>query len=277
MKQNLPGILADHQIRELCLPPTFMVSEQFRVPYARNLQGQPLFQMREVLSWKTKEELDQIIRQWHNTRPDDYEGIVAYRELSQEQRDQFKPMISPFEPDQVRDRKVYVGEGRFENPLHRNEKIVSYGLTSYGYDVRCSREFKIFTNINSTVVDPHNFDDNSFVDFVGDVCIVPPNSFVLARTLEHFIIPRNVVADCVGKSTYARFGLSIMVTPLEPEWEGYLTLEFANTTPLPIKLYAGEGCGQIRFFEGSAPCEVSYKDRGGKYQGQPAEVVTPKV
>lgn len=148
------------------------------------------------------------------------------------------------------------------------EKIVSYGTSSYGYDVRCANEFKIFTNIHSSVVDPKNFDENSFVNKVGDTCIIPPNSFVLARTVEYFRIPRNILTICLGKSTYARCGIIVNVTPLEPEWEGHVTLEFSNTTPLPAKIYANEGVAQMLFLESDEVCEVSYKDRGGKYQGQ---------
>ena len=148
------------------------------------------------------------------------------------------------------------------------KRIVSYGTSSYGYDVRCSTEFKIFTNINAAVVDPKAFDDSSFIEFQGDVCIIPPNSFVLARTIEYFRIPRNVLTICVGKSTYARCGIIVNVTPFEPEWEGYVTLEFSNTTPLPAKIYANEGVAQVIFFESEEECEISYKDRKGKYQGQ---------
>jgi len=165
-----------------------------------------------------------------------------------------KGMIEPFEPGQVRE--------------VNGQRIVSYGTSSYGYDVRCAHEFKIFTNINSSIVDPKNFDEKSFVDFEGDVCIIPPNSFVLARTMEYFRIPRDVLTICLGKSTYARCGIIVNVTPLEPEWEGYVTLEFSNTTPLPAKIYAGEGCAQMLFIGGDEECEVSYRDRGGKYQGQ---------
>ena len=163
-------------------------------------------------------------------------------------------MIEPFEPNQVR----YVD----------NRKIVSYGTSSYGYDIRCAHEFKVFTNINSTIVDPKDFDPASFVDVVSDVCIIPPNSFALARTVEYFRIPRNVLTICLGKSTYARCGIIVNVTPFEPEWEGFVTLEFSNTTPLPAKIYANEGCAQVLFFEGDEECETSYRDRGGKYQGQ---------
>ncbi len=163
-------------------------------------------------------------------------------------------MIVPFEPGQIRE--------------SANGKVISYGTSSYGYDIRCSNEFKIFTNINSAVVDPKQFDENSFVDFVGDVCIIPPNSFALARTIEYFRIPRNVLTICLGKSTYARCGIIVNVTPFEPEWEGYVTLEFSNTTPLPAKIYANEGIAQVLFFESDEPCETSYRDRNGKYQGQ---------
>jgi dCTP deaminase len=160
---------------------------------------------------------------------------------------------------------------RFESGQVRSvdgRRIVSYGTSSYGYDVRCAPEFKIFTNINSTIVDPKNFDPKNFVDFDGDVCIIPPNSFALARTVEYFRIPRNVMVICLGKSTYARCGIIVNVTPLEPEWEGHVTLEFSNTTPLPARIYAGEGVAQFLFFESDETCETSYKDRGGKYQGQ---------
>jgi len=171
-------------------------------------------------------------------------------------------MIEPFEAGQVRSK----GEDR----------LISYGTSSYGYDVRCSREFKVFTNINSATVDPKRFDENSFVDVVGDVCVIPPNSFALASTVEYFRIPRNVLTICLGKSTYARCGIIVNVTPLEPEWEGHVTLEFSNTTTLPAKIYANEGVAQMLFFESDEVCEVSYKDRGGKYQGQTG-VTLPKA
>ena len=173
-----------------------------------------------------------------------------------------KRMIEPFEPDQVRAAEI----GR----------IISYGTSSYGYDVRCAGEFKVFTNINSTIVDPKKFDEKSFVDVQADVCIIPPNSFALARTVEYFRIPRSVLVICLGKSTYARCGIIVNVTPLEPEWEGHVTLEFSNTTPLPAKIYANEGAAQMIFFESDEVCATSYKDRGGKYQGQKG-VTLPKA
>ena len=153
---------------------------------------------------------------------------------------------------------------------------VSYGLSSYGYDVRCADEFKIFTNINSATVDPKNFDEDSFIDIKSEVCVIPPNSFALARTVEYFKIPRNVLTICLGKSTYARCGIIVNVTPLEPEWEGHVTLEFSNTTSLPAKIYANEGVAQMLFFESDELCEISYADRKGKYQGQMG-VTPPKV
>jgi dCTP deaminase len=159
-------------------------------------------------------------------------------------------MIEPFEDRQVR------------------QGVVSYGLSSYGYDIRVADEFKVFTNINSTVVDPKNFDASSFVDFKTDVCIIPPNSFALAKTVEYFRIPRDVLTVCVGKSTYARCGLIVNVTPFEPEWEGFVTLEISNTTPLPARVYANEGIAQVLFFQSDEPCEVSYADKKGKYQKQ---------
>jgi dCTP deaminase len=151
--------------------------------------------------------------------------------------------------------------------------VVSYGVSSYGYDMRVADEFKIFTNVHSAIVDPKAFSEESFVDFKGDVCIVPPNSFALARSVEYFRIPRSVLTICVGKSTYARCGILTNVTPFEPGWEGYVTLEISNTTPLPAKIYANEGIAQVLFFEADAECEVSYADKKGKYQGQSG--VTP--
>jgi dCTP deaminase len=169
-----------------------------------------------------------------------------------------KNMIEPFADKQVRN------------------GVISYGVSSYGYDVRVASEFKIFTNVFSATVDPKNFDVNSMVDYSGDVCIVPPNSFALARTVEYFRIPRNVLTVCLGKSTYARCGIIVNVTPFEPEWEGYVTLEISNTTPLPAKIYANEGLAQVLFFEADEECEVSYADKKGKYQKQQS-IVLPKL
>lgn len=172
-------------------------------------------------------------------------------------------MIEPFERDQVR--------------LNNNgEKVISYGTSSYGYDIRCADEFKVFTNINSTIVDPKNFNPQNFVEIQADSCIIPPNSFALSRTVEYFKIPRKILTVCLGKSTYARCGIIVNVTPFEPEWEGYVTLEFSNTTPLPAKIYANEGVAQVLFFESDEECNISYKDRNGKYMGQ-VGVTLPKA
>jgi len=171
-------------------------------------------------------------------------------------------MIEPYEADQVR----YFG----------GDRVISYGVSSYGYDVRCADEFKIFTNVHSKIVDPKNFDRDAFVDIKGDSCVIPPNSFALARTIEYFRIPRSILTVCLGKSTYARCGIIVNVTPLEPEWEGHVTLEFSNTTSLPAKIYANEGVAQMLFFESDEICDISYADRGGKYQGQTG-VTLPKT
>ena len=167
-------------------------------------------------------------------------------------------MIEPFVDSQVRD------------------GVISYGVSSYGYDVRVADEFMIFTNVHSAIVNPKHFDTKSMVEFKGDVCVIPPNSFALARTVEYFRIPRKVLTVCLGKSTYARCGLIVNVTPFEPEWEGYVTLEISNTTPLPAKIYANEGLAQVLFFEADEECEVSYADKKGKYQGQKS-IVLPKL
>ena len=167
-------------------------------------------------------------------------------------------MIEPFVDGQVRD------------------GVISYGVSSYGYDIRVSNEFKVFTNVYNSVVDPKNFDDKSFVEINDDVCIIPPNSFALARTVEYFRIPRSVITLCVGKSTYARCGIIVNVTPFEPEWEGYVTLEISNTTPLPAKIYANEGIAQVLFFESDEICDISYADKKGKYQKQ-VGITTPKL
>jgi len=173
--------------------------------------------------------------------------------MAQERR-----MIEPFVDGQIRD------------------GVISYGLSSYGYDVRVGNDFKIFTNVHSAIVDPKNFNPQSFVDHHGDACVIPPNSFVLAQTVEYFRIPRDVITICLGKSTYARCGLIVNVTPFEPEWEGFVTLEISNTTPLPARIYANEGIAQVLFFQANEVCEVSYADRKGKYQFQQS-IVLPQI
>lgn len=170
-------------------------------------------------------------------------------------------MIEPFIDGQVR----FLDDGT---------KVISYGLSSYGYDLRVADEFKVFTNLKSSIIDPKDFDNNAFIDVRGPYCIIPPNSFALARSVEYFRIPRSVLTMCIGKSTYARCGIIVNVTPFEPEWEGYVTLEISNTTPLPAKIYAHEGLAQVIFYEGDEVCETSYADRGGKYQGQ-LEITLP--
>lgn len=184
-------------------------------------------------------------------------GVMSDKWIRQMARE--RRMIEPFVEKQVR------------------EGVISYGVSSYGYDIRCADEFHIFTNINSTVVDPKNFDPKSFVPIKTDVCIIPPNSFALARTVEYFRIPREVITVCVGKSTYARCGIIINVTPFEPEWEGHVTLEISNTTPLPAKIYANEGIAQVLFFEGDQVCQTSYADKKGKYQQQEACITLPRL
>jgi dCTP deaminase len=175
------------------------------------------------------------------------------RKMAREHR-----MIEPFSDSQVRN------------------GVISFGVSSYGYDIRVANEFKIFTNVYSAVVDPKHFDPKSMVDFAGEVCVIPPNSFALARTVEYFRIPRSVLTVCLGKSTYARCGIIVNVTPFEPEWEGFVTLEISNTTPLPAKIYANEGIAQVLFFEADEPCEISYADKKGKYQAQQS-IVLPKL
>ncbi|MFY7842427.1 MAG: dCTP deaminase [Rhabdochlamydiaceae bacterium] len=179
------------------------------------------------------------------------------RKMAQEQG-----MISPFEEKQIKSID--------------HQKVISYGLSSYGYDLRVASHFKIFTNLNNSIIDPKNFSDHAFMDFEGDVCIVPPNSFALAHSVEYFKIPRNVLTICLGKSTYARCGIIVNVTPFEPEWEGTVTLEISNTTPLPAKIYANEGLAQVIFLASDEVCEVSYADRNGKYMKQ-SHITLPKT
>jgi len=180
---------------------------------------------------------------------------------------QTRSMIEPFVKDQVR--QIFTADGAYR-------PVISYGVSSYGYDMRIADEFKIFTNVHSAVVDPKEMVQESYVDFEGEVCTIPPNSFVLGRSVEYFRIPRSVLTICLGKSSYARCGLIVNVTPFEPEWEGYVTLEVSNTTPLPARIYANEGIAQVLFFEADEECECSYADRKGKYQSQKG-IVLPKV
>lgn len=254
-------IKSDRWIRQQCTPPEKVIlvgnyTPQYTVAMLRieDIDPQEFF---EEYRGKRPEMIKRLALMANK-----YPEVLPY-ELTEEEIANWKPMIEPFSPELVREAN--------------GEKIVSYGTSSYGYDIRCGREFKIFTNINSTIVDPKNFDPNSFVEVVGDYCIIPPNSFALARTMEYLRIPRNVLTVCLGKSTYARCGIVVNVTPFEPEWQGFATLEFSNTTPLPAKIYAGEGCAQVLFFESDEECETSYKDRNGKYQCQGPEPIPPKL
>lgn len=250
------SILSDKQIRALCEKPAYSFIF-YRDPNKKSNWFKPL---------------QSVKHHWYDAN--DHVGLKAYIDkvkASEGWEDyvmvgvdpDFKPMVEPYESGQVRQ-------------LENGSRIVSYGTSSFGYDVRCADEFKIFTNVNSTIIDPKNFDDKSFVEFKGDCCIIPPNSFALARTVERFRIPRDVVTICLGKSTYARCGIIVNVTPFEPEWEGYVTLEFSNTTPLPAKIYANEGCAQVLFLQGNQNPEVSYADRNGKYMSQTG-VVPPRM
>ena len=242
-------ILSDRQIRSRCVAPTHQISRISRVGMRVIEHG-----AEDVIM--TDKDVEDLVKMGR--------ASPQFRVYSPTEREAFQAMIEPFEPDQIR--------------RIADKKVISYGTSSYGYDVRCANEFKIFTNVNSTIVDPKNFDDKAFVDVTADEIIIPPNSFALARTVEYFRIPRDVLVICLGKSTYARCGIIVNVTPLEPEWEGHVTLEFSNTTPLPAKIYANEGCAQFLFLHNSISgiCEQSYKDRGGKYQGQTG-VVTPRM
>lgn len=252
------GLLSDREIRRLCIKPTHIylhangyreyISAPFTETEIRLIEHYAYVQshhqglgMPPKINW----ELGNII-------PVTDDEIVNW-----------KPMLTPFVNECVR----VDAEG---------QKVISYGLSSYGYDLRAAPEFKIFTNVNSVISDPKNFDNRSYIDFEGDTCIIPANSFILARTLEKFNMPSNVVADFITKSTLARVGIQTICTPAEPGWEGFLTLEFANTSPLPVKFYANEGCVQMRCFR-SNDCDVTYADRGGKYMSQKAEITLPKV
>lgn len=246
-------IKSDRWIRRKSIPPTHLL-------YVRPGSSEVKEPAWEGIT-HTREQLESLEARFWAVRLKDNDPIVTG----------FKPMIEPFEYGQVRKKHV---KNQVLND--RIDPVISYGTSSYGYDVRCGNKFKVFTNINSATVDPKNFDEGAFVDIESDVCIIPPNSFALAQTVEYFRIPRNVLTICLGKSTYARCGIIVNVTPLEPEWEGQVTLEFSNTTTLPAKIYANEGVAQMLFLESDEACETSYKDRGGKYQGQTG-VTVPRM
>ena len=251
------SIKSDRWIKRMCNHPIGMVVHKPNVSHTQSVFKRWYY--RHPKNVFTNEETTYLFDNFTFTSFEDNIAELKKRVLD---IPEWKPLISPFI-----DKGISQVDGA---------KVMSYGVSSYGYDIRCAPEFKVFTNIHSTVVDPKNFDEKSFVDFHGDSCIIPPNSFALARTVEYFRIPRNVLTICLGKSTYARCGIIVNVTPLEPEWEGYVTLEFSNTTPLPAKIYAGEGCAQVLFFESDEDCEVSYADKKGKYQNQGAFIVPAK-
>jgi dCTP deaminase len=281
------SILSDSQIRAASELPSLVVLNQLVTFYSNKT---PEFYDQLNLNQFGSNDWIAATENCQHLRRHGYE----YRPLTVDERENWKPMISPFVGEQVKkimrdpteaeqlafnnghhelgDGKPYaLPEGAtvtLRDGLQIPQKVVSYGLSSYGYDVRLTRKFKIFTNVNNTVIDPLDFDENAFVDFEGDVCIIPPNSFVLAASEEYFNMPADVTGLVLGKSTLARCGCSCLATPLEAGWSGQVTLEFANTTPLPMKLYAGQGAAQVLFFQGSMPAEVSYATRSGKYQGQ---------
>lgn len=266
------AVLSDHEIKELCTAPKFMVTLKQQKPVENGVVSLPTFI--KMGSNETLENLTQGVKS---------KIIESFQPITEEDILKYPVMISPFVDHQVRYRVNTVNPElnveRFDEELDvtvKDQRIVSYGLSSQGYDFRVANEFKIFTNKNNVVIDPLNFDESCFETFIGDACIVPPNSFVLARTVEKFRMPENVIGICVGKSTLARCGLEILVTPLECGWEGYLTLEYANVTSSPILLHANMGGGQIVFHLGNKP-EVTYADRKGKYHHQGAEVVTARV
>lgn len=253
----------DRWIIQQSTPPKFVVT---KVTFAGTGFDAQSLQLSEIveLSWHSEDELRQLVELHQNATRDivgNYAlGVKSFRPVRPEDLERWQPMIEPFTPQQTRE------EVR-DNGTTTRERVISYGVSSFGYDVRIADEFMIFTNVNSVQVDPKSFNEKSFVRFQGDVCVIPPNSFVLARSLEYFRMPRNVSGLVLGKSTYARCGVNCIATPLEPGWEGHITLEYINGTPLPARLYANEGAAQVQFFEGDAPL-VSYADRGGKYQGQ---------
>lgn len=280
MSRNLPSILNDRQIRELCETPSFEVSEV--VDWLPNTDGILTIAHSVIYqSNKTREELHLAEATHWNKQSSHSTGVVGFRDLTEEEKEKFQPMISPFEATQVRTREVdltrgHSGEKPFCGPTSKQEKIISYGLSSHGYDVRLGRKFKIFSNIKSVISDPLNMSDDCYVDHEGDFCIIPPNSYILGYTIETFNMPRDVIAICLGKSTYARAGAAINVTPIEAGFCGQVVIEISNLTPLPLKVHAEMGIAQFLFLRSSEPCEVSYADRAGKYQNQTG-ITTAKV
>jgi dCTP deaminase len=285
------SILADSEIRQLCTPPNFVVKTN--VPSSSNNSGNLVHYLPSQIksfSYLTEEEIKFKIRMSNSTNlGNETLGVVSYRHLFQEEIDQFKPMISPYVTGQVRTQlrnptanelqeweqarhSGYVPDHFVSDDidvgLQIKEKIISYGQSSYGYDVRLADEFKIFTNINNALIDPLNMSNQCYVDHKGSYCIIPPNSYILGRTIETFDMPKDVTAICLGKSTYARCAAIINVTPIEAGFKGQVVIEISNASNLPLKVYAGMGIAQFLFLKGDITCDVSYADRGGKYQNQ---------
>ena len=235
------------------------------------LDGRQVF-----LNWKVdREEIENLMEFDKGMQEEIGRGMFRVRQVTDKDLEHWQPMIEPFVGRNVRKGEGPLVDG-YDGPVPTHKDVISFGVSSYGYDVRVADEYKVFTNIHGGRVDPKNFDDKNYVDMKGPELIIPPNGFALARTVEYFRIPRNVLTICLGKSTYARCGIIVNVTPLEPEWEGHVTLEFSNTTNLPAVVYANEGVAQMLFLESDEECETSYKDRQGKYQGQ-VGVVTPRM
>ena len=257
------SILSDIEIKQLSTIPNFVVEKL--IPSLQSPSNDIYISPYQVTeySYSDEETIKRNMKQPHQDT-----GIINYRPLTDEEKNKYPVMISPFMENQVR-------------KTDDGNKVISYGVSSYGYDIRAGFKYKVFTNVNSAVVDPKDLDPKSFInvelDKVGDYIIIPPNSFILTHSLEHLNMPRNVTGVVLGKSTYARAGITTLCTPLECGWSGYVTLEFQNTSSLPCKFYAGEGCCQVLFFEGNRICQTSYADRDGKYMNQPADVVLPTV
>lgn len=265
-------IKSDKWIRQKSILPTFVVTKMVAHPHP-SIHSLPY--TKDSMSWLSEEELaaDVKIYKEMKSRAPYALGTHSYRPLTEKEKADFVPMILPFEPKNVRYDDVestdfggWDGEG--SKTKTEQKKILSYGTSSFGYDVTLSDKFQIFTNINSSIIDPLNFDEKCLQAFQGDVCIIPPNSYILGVTREYFKIPRNVMVVCLGKSTYARCGAIVNVTPIEPGFEGNVVIEISNATNLPMKVYANQGIAQFLFFESDEECETSYADKGGKYQGQ---------
>jgi dCTP deaminase len=275
------SIKSDRWIRQQCTPPSFIVTERFHAPRLENHSGMELGidrhpDVRQFLSHLKDEELAAMP---DSTGPN-IPGIVRWQKATDFDLNihNWAPMIAPFESNNIRYKDI---TEELNNPLRlevlniatdagkpNQQKILSYGTSSFGYDVTLSNEFRIFTNINSSIIDPLNFDEKCLVEFKGDVCIIPPNSYILGVTREYFKIPRDVMVVCVGKSTYARCGAIVNVTPIEPGFSGHVVIEISNATNLPMKIYANQGVAQFLFFQSDEECETSYADKGGKYQNQ---------